>query len=132
MHRPPRRKPNPYEKPKEPPPPTSMTRGQQLQIIGLVVVVGAIYGVSIWYHAVKIGRYDLDSNVDYLVATYHLDAEQARGLRALETDFHSRGKRFGFLVPGDGNSEAHHRALSQCMDPDQATRFMAEEAGRVR
>lgn len=132
MRRPPRRKKKLYGIPKELPPPTPMTRSERLQLAGSAAVVLAIVGGITWYHIVKIGQYDIDANLDYLISTYHLDGSQAQRLRALEIEFHSRDKRFGFLMPGDGAGDDHHRAISRLMSPQEGIRFLETEADRVR
>ena len=109
-----------------------MTRGERLQIAGFATAVLAIVGGITWYHVVQVGRYDLDSNMSYLLTAYHLDQSQAQQVRELETEFHSRDKRFGFLVPGNGASDEHHRAISHLMNPEDGIRFLKNEAGQVR
>ncbi len=109
-----------------------MTRGEKFQLAGAAIAVMAIFASITWYHLAKVERYDVESNVRYLAATYHLDESQARRLRTLEVEFHGRDKRFGFLVPGDGAGDEHHRAISQLMSPEDASRFLETEAGKVR
>lgn len=132
MHRPPRRK-GSRSRTKNPlPPPAPWTQGERLQLAAGVLAVAAILLAITWYHVVKIERYGLDANVQYVAGEYHLDADQAQRLRTLEAEYHGRNKHLGFLTPGDGASEEHHRAVSRCMDPEQARRFLVAEAGRVR
>lgn len=109
-----------------------MAWSERLYIAGFASVILVIFGSITWYHIVKIERFDLEANMTYLLATYHLDGSQAQRLRALEIEFHSREKRFGFLMPGDGAGDEHHRAISRLMSPEDGTRFLQAEAGRVR
>jgi hypothetical protein len=106
---------------------TILTRSDKLKLaawsaVALLVFFGFIHLVGTRTQAAA-----LDRRIERWRIDYHVDNEQAVGLRAIENGFHGSGNPFTLPAHTMDEVHEHHRALARVMNPEDGARFLAAQ-----
>ena len=107
----------------------TLSRSDKWQIIAVVtlsllVLFGAVFFRSKSKHSQKI-----ESTLARWRVTYHLDDDQVRKIRIMETQFHAGWNPFNHPVHTPAETEEHHLAISRVMASEDAANFLKNQQG---
>ena len=113
----------------QPPAPTVLSRADKWKIVAVVsAVFSTAFGLTFFIIKNKHTQH-IESAVARWRTTYHLDDEQGRKVRSLETQFHAGWNPFHHPVHTPAEIYQHHLAISRVMTPEDAANFMKSQEG---
>ncbi len=116
-------------KKRQPPAPTVLNRSARLQIFAAVILSLLVLFGGAFFRAKSKHSQHIESTVARWRVTYHLDDDQVRQIRGLETQFHAGWNPFNHPVHTPAETYRHHLAISRVMAPEDAAYFLKNTEG---
>ena len=107
----------------------TLSRGDKWKIIAVLsAAVVALFGGAIIGAKSKHSQ-KIESTLARWRVTYHLDDDQVRRIRSMETQFHAGWNPFNHPVHTPAETQEHHLAISRVMTSEDAAYFLKNTEG---
>lgn len=113
----------------KPTPPAGLSRGDKWKIIAVLAGAFAALSCGGLIGAKSKHSQKIESTLARWRVTYHLDDDQARKIRIMETQFHAGWIPFNHPVHTPAETDEHHRAISRAMTSEDAELFLKQRKG---